>query len=110
MRIARRHLLAAAQDRRRVAEPFDLVEFVADVENGTTLAPKPLQNDEELIGLLRGEHGRRLVEDQELGILHERAHDLDALPLADRQLPDLALGIERQPVNPSGFLHPLAYS
>jgi len=39
--------------------------------------------------------------------LHERADDLDALPLADRQLPDLALGIERQAVNPCRFLQPL---
>jgi hypothetical protein len=71
------------------------------------LALEPLEHDEEQVGFLRREHGGRLVEDQELRILHERADDLDALPLADRQLPDLALGIERQAVNPCRFLQPL---
>ena len=106
-RIAGRHLLAAAQNRRRVAEPFHLFELVADVEDRAPLALEPLEHDEQLIGLLRRQHRRRLVEDQELGILHQRAHDLDALALADRQPPDLALGIERQAVNPRGFLKPL---
>ena len=40
----------------------------------------------------------------ELGVLHQRADDLDALPLADRQLPDLASGIERKPVSTGYFL------
>ena len=106
-RIACRNLLAAAQDRRCVAQPFDLFQLVADVEDGAPLALEPLEHDEEQVGLLRREHGGRLVEDQELRILHERADDLDALPLADRQLPDLALGIERQAVNPCRFLQPL---
>ncbi len=70
-------------------------------------ALEPLEHDEQLIGLLRREHRRRLVEDEKLRILHQRAHDLDALPLADRQPPDLALGIERQAVDPRGFLKPL---
>ena len=32
------------------------------------------------------------------GILHQRPHDLDALALAHRQPPHLAVGLERQPV------------
>ena len=105
-RIAGRNLLAAAQDRRRVAQPLHLFELVADVEDGAAFALEPLEHDEELVGLLRREHGGRLVEDEELRILHQRAHDLDALALADRQPPDLALGIERQAVNPRRFRQP----
>ena len=101
--IAGRDLLAAAQDRRGVAEPFHLVELVADVEDRAALALEPIEHDEELIGLLRRQHRGRLVEDEKLRILHQRAHDLDALALADRQPPHLALGIERQAVNARGF-------
>ena len=96
--IAGRDLFAAAQDGRGVAEAFDLVELVTDVKDGSPLALEPLEHDEELIGLLRGEHGSRLIENQEFRILHERAHDLDALALADRKPPDFPLGIERQAV------------
>ena len=104
--IAGRDLLAAAQDRRRVAEPFHLFELVADVEDRAALGLEAIEHDEELIGFLRRQHRGRLVEDQELRVLHQRAHDLDALALADRQPPDLALGIERQAVDPRGFLEP----
>ena len=97
-RVAGRDLLAAAQDGGGVAEPLHLFELVADVEDGAALGLQPLQHDEKLVGLLRGQHRGRLVEDQEFRILHQRADDLDALTLADRQLPDLAPGIERKPV------------
>ena len=106
LRVAGRDLLAAAQDRRGVAEPFHLVELVADVEDRAAFGLEPVQHDEELVGLLRGQHRGRLVEDQEFRVLHQRADDLDALALADRQLPDLALGIERKPVNIGHFLQP----
>ena len=88
--IAGRDLLAAAQDGGGVAEPLHLFQLVADVEDRAALGLQPLQHDEELVGLLRRQHRGRLVEDQEFRILHQRAHDLDALALADRQLPDLA--------------------
>ncbi len=97
-RIAGRDLLAGAQDGRGVAQPFHLIELVADVEHRAALALEPFQHDEELIGFLRRQHRGRLVENQQLRILHQRAHDLDALALADRQPPDLALRIERQAV------------
>ncbi len=43
---------------------------------------------EERLGLLRRQHRGRLVEDEEPGIAVERLDDLDALLLADRELPD----------------------
>ena len=101
--IAGRDLLAAAQDGGGVAEPLHLFQLVADVEDRAALGLQPIEHDEELVGFLRRQHRGRLVEDQEFRILHQRAHDLDALAFADRQLPDLAPGIERKPVN-TGYL------
>ena len=98
-RIAGRDLLAAAQDRGGVAEPFHLFELVADVKDRAAFGLQPLQHDKELVGLLRRQHRGRLVEDQKFRVLHQRPHDLDALAFADRQPPHLALGFERQPVN-----------
>ena len=51
-----------------------------------------------MLGLLRREHGGRLVEDQQARVLQKAADDLDALPLAGRQGPDGPVGIERQTV------------
>ena len=82
--------LAAAQNRRGVAERPDLVELVADVEDRAALGGEPAQRREQLLGLLRREHRGRLVHDQQLRRLQQAAHDLDALPLADRQRPDIA--------------------
>ena len=92
-RIAGRDLLAAAQDRRGVAKPLHLVELVADVENRAAFALEPFEHDEELVGFLRRQHRGRLIENQQLRILHQRAHDLDALALADRQPPHLAVRV-----------------
>ena len=43
------------------------------------------QRREERLALLRREHRRRLVEDQELGVAHQRLQDFVTLALADRQ-------------------------
>ena len=102
--IAGRDFLAAAQDGRGVAKPLHFLQLVADVEHGPALGLEAIQHDEELIGLLRRQHRGRLVEDQEFGILHQCADDFDALALAHRELPDLAFGIERKPVNIGHFL------
>ena len=40
----------------------------------------------QVVGLLRGEHRGRLVEDQHLGVADQRLDDLDALLDADRQV------------------------
>ena len=98
MRIAGRHLLASAQNGGGVAQPLHLIQFVADVEDGAALAFEPVEHDEQLIGFLRRQYRGRLVEDQELWILHQHAHDLDALAFADREPPHFALGIEWQPI------------
>ena len=67
-------------------KPLHLLQLVADVEDRAALGRQALEHDEQLVGLLRRQHRGRLVEDEQLRILQQRAHDLDALALADRQV------------------------
>ncbi len=104
--IACRDLLAESEDGGRIAEPFHLFQFVTDVEHGAAFGLQALQHDKELIRFLRREHGGRLVKDQKLWVLHQNPDDLDPLAFADRELPDLAFGIERQAVVPRYLREP----
>ena len=90
--------LAAAQHGGGVAELADLVELVADVEDGAAVVGEPAQGLEELAHRLRGEHRGRLVHDQQARILQQAADDLDALALAHRQGVDVAARIDREAV------------
>ena len=49
---------------------------------------------EERLRFLRRQHRRRLVEDQHLGAAVERLQDLDALLLAERELPELRARVD----------------
>jgi hypothetical protein len=61
---------------------------VRDEEDGASRVGAPSKGPEERGGLVRREDGRRLVEDQDVGIGLERSGDTDALAGADRQLFD----------------------
>jgi hypothetical protein len=51
---------------------------------------------EQVPGLLRRQHRRRLVEDQDVGVSVERLHDLDALLLADPDVLDESARLHRE--------------
>ena len=87
-----------AQHRRRIAEPFHLVQPMADIENALALVAQPLQRHEQLVSLLRRQHGCRLVENDELRLLQKAADDFNALALADRQVADQRLRVQRQAI------------
>ena len=53
---------------------------------------------EQLVGLLRGEHRGRLVEDEQVDVAGERLDDLDPLLDADRQVLDHRVRVDRQAV------------
>ena len=53
---------------------------------------------EELVDLARRQHGRRLVEDQDVGFAEQRLQQLDSLLLADREVLDLGVGVDAEPV------------
>ena len=80
--LPRRRIVARLGERQHLGEP------VRDVEDGDALGGEPPQRDEEQIGLLRRQHRGRLVHDDEPRLLQQAAHDLDALPLADREIGD----------------------
>ena len=48
----------------------------------------------QLVGLLRGEHRGRLVEDEHLGVAGQRLDDLDALLHADGQVLDQGVRVD----------------
>lgn len=98
----RRHALSghpsAAQHRGALAERTDLGQLVADEEDTATLLRKTAQGDEEILGLARGQHRGRLVEDQQADVLHQAAHDLHPLTLADGQPMDQPARLQRHAV------------
>ena len=51
-----------------------------------------------MVGLLWREHGGRLIENEQLRVLHQRAHDLDTLTFPDRKPPDFPARFERKPI------------
>ena len=74
---------------------------MADEHDAVALGRQPAQDLEDLLGLLRRQHGRGLVEDEDPGVAVERLEDLDALLPADRQRADLGLGVDLEPELPA---------
>ena len=85
---------AAPDDRDPVGDLEDLVELVADEDDAVALLGEPAEDGEDLLGLLRRQHGGRLVEDEDPGVAIERLEDLDPLLPADGQLADLDVGVD----------------
>ena len=84
---------------------------MADEDDARALRREAAQDGEDLLGLLRRQHGGRLVEDEDARLAVERLEDLDALLLADRQAADLGVGVDleaellgRAPDPPAGLV------
>ena len=67
-----------------------------DDDDRLALLAHAAQDREELLHFLRRQHGRRLVENQQLGLPVERLQQLDALLLADGKVFDHCIGIDRE--------------
>ena len=80
--------LTAAHDSDAVGDRQHLRQLVGDEDDGAALLDQCADRREQLGHLLRREHCGRLVEDKDARVAVERLQDLDALLLADRQLPD----------------------
>ena len=70
------------------------MQLVRDEDHGAAGERKLAHRLEQPVGLLRREHRGRLVENHDAGITVERLDDLDALLLADRELPDASRGVD----------------
>ena len=88
--------LAAPEHGDPVGDLEHLVQLVRDEDDRLPLGLERLDDLEELLRLLRREHGGRLVEDEDLGAAVERLQDLDALLLADRDRSRPARRVERR--------------
>ena len=75
--------LAPAQHGDAVGDLCDLVQLVADEDDGRPLRGEAAHDLEQLPRLLRGEHCRRLVQREDVRVAVERLQDLDALLLPD---------------------------
>ena len=62
------------------------------------VVPQVPEVDEQVLRLERGEHRRRLVEDQDVDAPVQRLQDLDALLLADGELLDHGVRLHVEPV------------
>ena len=71
---------------RVVAERQRLVELVGDEDHRLALLLQAREDLRELCDALRGEHRRRLVEDQHTGAAPERLDDLDLLLVAEGEV------------------------
>ena len=92
------HELAVAQHGHAVAERLDLVHLVRDDDDGLAVVAHAAQDGEELVRLLRGEHGGRLVEDEDIRAAVERLDDLDRLLLGHGHVIDLLIRVELEAV------------
>ena len=99
-------LAPAPQHGDAVGDLEHLVQLVADEDDRHALALEALEDPEQLGRLLRREHGRRLVEDEDVRAPVERLQDLDALLLADGDVLDLRVGVDPEPELEREISHP----
>src|SRR3989449_507742 len=88
---------AASHDRDAVAVGEDLADLVGDEDDGEALVGHRPERPEERVDLLRREHGRGLVEDQDVYAAVGGFQDLDLLLHADGELAHLGVEIEGEP-------------
>jgi hypothetical protein len=82
------HDLAPPDDGDPVGHGPDLAQLVGDEHDRRAGRLEVTHHPDEVVDLLRRQHGGGLVEDQDVGLPVERLEDLDALLLADADLLD----------------------
>ena len=87
-----------AQHGAAVGHGHDLGQLVGDEEDALALGGQILHDLHELVDLLRGQHGGRLVKDQDLIVAVEHLEDLGTLLHADGDILDQRVGVDGQAV------------
>ena len=90
------HGPAAPQDGHAVRDLLDLLELVGNEDDGVALFLQVDQLPEELHGLLGGEHGGGLVQDQDLGAPDQSLQYFHLLLHAHGDVHDLGVGVHFQ--------------
>ncbi len=86
------------EDGAAVGHLLDLPQLVGDQEDGLALALQLPQDLHQLVDLLGGQHRRRFIEDDDVGVSEEGLEDLHPLLLADGDLLDQGVGIDGEAV------------
>jgi hypothetical protein len=92
------HHLAPAHHRNGVGHLHDLAQLVGDQQDRHAVAFQRPQNVEQPVGLVRRQHARRLVQDQDPRPAPQRFQYLDALLQPDAQIADQRVRVDLQPV------------
>ena len=90
--------LPTSQHGHLVGDRADLAQLVRHQHHAQALVAQLGDDAEQGLDLLRRQHARRLVEDDQPGPRHEDLEDLRTLPLTDGQVPDLRGRVDREPV------------
>ena len=91
---ARLDVTAVADDGDDVGELADLLEPVADVEDGDAAVAQAADGGEEAVDLVGRERGGRLVHDQQPRAGRERLRDLEQLPVGDAEPAHRGVGVD----------------
>ena len=83
-----------AQDRDPIGDAQHLFQKVRDQDDGRAGGGQPPDQREQVVLLVFGQHGRRLVQGQHCGPAGQCAKDFDLLLLADGQTVDPGVGID----------------
>ncbi len=86
-----------ANDRDVITEVLDLVQHVRRQEHGAALGGDLTDELLELVLDERVEPRSRLVQDQELGLMHERLDERDLLSVPSRELADRTVDLHTEP-------------
>ena len=99
--LGRRYMIdhaAGAHHGDAVGQRHDLAQLVGDQDDGPALVSQRPQDAKEVVDLLRREHTRRLVEDQDVGAAVECLQNLHPLLQADGQRAHDGVGVDVEPV------------
>ena len=88
-----------------VGDRLHLVQLVRDEDDRPPLRGHLPRRHEQVVRLVRRQHRRRLVEDQDARLLVQRLEDLHPLLLADGELPDLRVRIDAEAVALAELAH-----
>ena len=96
--IGRAHHLAAPDDGDGVRDGLHLTELVGNEDDGGAVALELAHDVQQLIGILRSQHGRGLIEDEHLGVADECLDDFHALLHAHGEVFDQRVGVDVESV------------
>ena len=98
-------VLALAEHRHAVGHVQHLVELVGDDDKGLAVGLHVAHDGEQLVRLLRGQHGGGLIQNEDVGAAVQHLDDLDGLLLRNGHVVDLHVGVDVKPVAVADFLH-----